>query len=346
MRLPKVCSSAKILGGNIFLGIPLAGFEDVIARATEKHETATLEIRQQIYSSARTALAGMLAKSGNLSQENIDQQQQKLETAIIKTEARYDMVAEEEHIEAAPEYYAETEEPYYELPGEYVSQYPAKAESRLHPFAMFLFVTIIIAAVGIAVWLIYDQQLATPPSSRDNSVPNPPRILAGEDSPDAGSTDQQSDPIVVFRPDDPTGLIADGAIVATLAKDSDGTFVRLSGESAEPDNFVSIVIDPGVMETMAGKKAVFDLKIKSGEGTSSTGNGHQFVLTCQFRELGSCGRKRFTANSFSESFVFETDLGEGPVSGKEKDGLLMIAIDVSGTGRALDIYSVRVTIDE
>ncbi len=324
--------------------IPLAGFEDVIARAIEKHETATPEVRQQIYSSARTALAGMLVKSGNLSQENIDQQQQKLETAIINTEARYDLVAEEGFVEIVPENYPEIGERYYEIPPEYDDQLAVSVESRRHPFAMILSTTIILAAVGIAVWLIYDQQLAKPPSSRDNSVPNPPRILAEEESQDAGSTDRQGDPIVVFRPDDPTGLIADGAIVATLAKDGDGAFVRLSDESTSPGSYVSVVVDPGIMETMAGKKAIFDLKIKSGEDTSSNGDDHQFVVTCQFRELGDCGRKRFTANSFSESFVFETDMGEGPVSGEDKNGLLMIAIDVSGSGRVLDIYSVRVTI--
>ncbi len=326
----------------------MAGFEDVIERALAKHENATPELRLQVYASARSALVGMLSKSENLSNEHIEAQQQRLETAIINIESRYEILSSP--AEVSPELNVDDqfheEIPVIE-PDQRFDDYPATAQqpidpellepasSRRHPFAIILLVTIILAAIGAGVWWVYDRQLFMPVAMRDNSVPNPPRVLVSENSPD----DAAVAAIDVFKPDDPTGLVAGATITATLDNDAAGDFVRLAGTAGNPEGFAEIIVDPGVMETMAGKKASFNLKVKSGDG-----EGHQFVITCQFRELGDCGRKRFTASLHSESFVFETTLKEGVASGDEKSGSMRIVIDNSGTGKALDIYSVQMTI--
>ena len=67
----------------------MAGFEDLIRGALIKQGTTTPESRQQVYNSARQALARMTADSGTLDPGVIQAQRDKLEKAIAEIEQSY-----------------------------------------------------------------------------------------------------------------------------------------------------------------------------------------------------------------------------------------------------------------
>ena len=265
----------------------MAGFEEVIQRAIEKQQPASTIMREQVYNSARTTLANMLAKAGNLSPENILEQQQHLETAIAKIELSHKPIEQITNAnDTAPN----------------VRHEEAPSGSRLEtkpmifwrrPFSMLLFGTIILAAIGISAWWVYDQELIRPAEMRDNSVPNPPIILADESSTE--TIKNSSGWLTVFDPADPTGLITPSASTAVLGKDEGGSFIRLKTTNSDLQRSFQLVVEPGILEASFGKIVVFEIKAKS-----SNSDNQQFVITCQFGSLGDCGRKKFCDKTNSQ----------------------------------------------
>jgi len=332
----------------------LAGFEDVIQRALDKQGASSAAIREQVYNSARSTLAGMLTSSDDLQPENIRDQQQRLEQAIADIEARHiarDPVIPEvapeggtpESEEAAPGYVAPPPvqvQPVFSGP-DFSENEPPAARSIImrRPFAVLLLATIVLVAVAMGTWWVYDQDLTQPAAMRDNSVPNPPQILAAESSPQDEPVLINGEWLNVFEPGDPRGLSTRPVTTAELGKDNDGEFVRLAGRANDHANDVILTVEPGIMEAMSGKTVTFELKTKSGDGADL-----QFVVTCQFNSSGDCGRKRFTAAKLTESFVFNVQIPKGAAADRNKSGSISLIADISGQGRPLDLYLFRINV--
>ncbi len=336
-------------------------------------------MRERVYNSARNALAGMLSRSDNLTPEAIYVQQQRLETAILEIEARYSAplpVAGEpavaEPVLADPPAPVEGQPPdvamdqgderafqpepgpadvYAEPEPDYAGQamapnmdIPLRPRRRI--FSKLLMASIVVAAFGMVGWWAYEQNLFTTPEQRDTSVPNPPKVIESEDfssEPASGSNakgENREQWITVYEPNDPEGIITNGIITAELMSDGDGPYIRLKAPSGADGVGVKFKVEPGVMESLRSRNATFELKVKS-----ATGKDHQFAVTCQLKQLGNCGRKRFSAGSQVGSFVFKVRLKDHVVSGTEKSGLLSINTDISGSGKALDIYMIRVSTE-
>ena len=307
----------------------MAGFEEVIQRAIEKQQPASTIVREQIYNSARATLANMLTKADNLTPENILEQQQYLETAIAKIEFSHRPI---EQIASA------------NVTAPDVNHEEAPSSSKLEtkpmifwrrPFSMLLFGAIILAAIGISAWWIYDQELTRPAEMRDNSVPNPPIILADESS--VETTKDSSDWLTVFDPGDPTGLITPSASTAVLGKDGGGSFIRLKTTNGDLQRSFQLVVEPGILEATFGKIVVFEIRAKS-----SNSDNQQFVITCQFGSLGDCGRQSFMTERIPKTFKFEKDFSASASIGSTKRGTISILVDLSGRGIPLDVYSIKV----
>ncbi len=308
----------------------MAGFENVIVRALEKHHPTTPEVREQIYNSSRKALAGLLARTENLDDGAAQEQLQRLEEAIVAIEQQYLLPQQHEDLQP-PDYSAAPQN--FDI-GEPQPMYHAgegEATGR-HPFARVLLMSIAVAALAMAGWWIYSQELLKSPSSRDNSVPNPEKVLTEEQS--TASAAKANDWITVFDPADVRGLIAIGGATAELGKDTSGPYARLK---VAGDGDAAIAVEPGVLEAIRGKKATFDITVKSADGQDQ-----QFVVTCKFKTMGNCGRKRFTATQLVESFIFELVIADKAPQIEDRSATLSLTTDVTGNGRSLDVYSVRV----
>lgn len=313
----------------------MAGFEDVILRALEKQQPASADQRGQIYDSARDTLAKMLEKSENLNPENIFDQQQRLEAAIITIEQAY-LAVQSKNI-AASEIIANDSDivPDVDVPDNVNDTDNKVSILRRRPFALMLLGTIVLVAIGMSAWWIYDQKLIMPAEMRDNSVPNPPKILAGESS---GFADEAGW-ITIFEPEDPTGLVAPAASTAELGEDSNGSYVRLSSGKGELQRGFQMVVDFGILETLIGKTAIFEVTAKS-----SNSDNQQFVVTCQFGSLGNCGSNRFAVGRAITIFTFEMQFDATTASRSAKSAVLSLLADLTGQGMPLDIYRVRVQV--
>ncbi len=315
----------------------MAGFEDVIQRALEKQDSGSVLVRQQIYDSARKTLAKMLNSAGNLSPENIRDQQQRLEIAIAEIESRY-ITPDTVYPEVNP---VMVEPPPVQGPAGYndAAQSEKRSIFKRRPFAILLLSTTIIVAAAMGTWWIYDQDLARPAAMRDNSVPNPPRILKAESSAPDGSELVDGEWLTIFEPGDPRELSTQAASTAELGEDGAGKYVRLAAQGGVTSNSAIVTVEPGLMEAMHGKTATFELKTKSGDGADL-----QFVITCQFNSSGDCGRKRFTTGKLAESFVFNVKIIRGNAEDENKSGSISIVADISGQGRPLDLYLLRISV--
>jgi hypothetical protein len=309
----------------------LAGFEEIIQRAIDKQQPASLEVREQVYNSARSTLANMLSKTDDITPENIFEQQQRLETAIANIELSHSPAEQEVPANIVPPYVSHEE-----------ASSAAEPESRpmifwRRPFAMLLLGTIVLTAIGIGAWWVYDQELTKPAGSRDNSVPNPPKILSDESAGANDSNQGNSSWLTIFHPADPTGLITPTTSTAVLGKDENGSFVRLKSTKGDLQRSFQLVVEPGVMEVMLNKTAVFEVTAKSGNQDSQ-----QFVITCQFGSLGDCGRQSFMTEPKPKIFSFEKNFASISSNGSTKSGTISILVDLSSQGVPLDIYLIRV----
>ncbi len=346
----------------------MAGFEDVILRALEKHQPASANKRERVYNSARATLANMLNNAGSLSPENIATQQQLLEDAISSIEAEHNKVeipqsyspavapsspvvappspavAPPSPVVAPPSPVVAPSSPAVAPPVEVVDHPEKLAKPRpksfwRRPFALLLIGTIVFAAVGIGAWWVYDQDLTMPAEMRDNSVPNPPKLLKAESSSPDEEILEGGEWVTIFETDDPIGLITPAASTAILSKDASGAFVTLKSASGDLQRSFKFVIEPGIIEAILGKMAVFELIVKSG-----TLDNQQFIVTCQFGTLGNCGRNRFTIGRKPKTLTFKKDFSELESKTSQKSAAISLIVDISGRGAPLDVYGLRVNI--
>lgn len=201
----------------------------------------------------------------------------------------------------------------------------------------FLVVTLVVALV-IGGWFASD--LLSP--RQGGSVPNPPVSLEDEDfqpdgAPPTGLLEDDSDRewITLFSPDDPTSVNAPGGTVAEVVQDDEGPLMRI--RSTSNGAAVAFDVGPGALEQIAGRSAVFSIGARAEEGQET-----QISISCDFGALGDCGRRRYLVGYERGDYLFEVELPRGTVTGP---GIIAINPDVAGSGKALDIYDIRVSAE-
>ncbi|MEX0956934.1 MAG: hypothetical protein WDZ83_17185 [Rhizobiaceae bacterium] len=222
----------------------------------------------------------------------------------------------------------------------------ATAEDRLSPVdegedrkrrrpyaAMFVAVTLV-AALAIGGWWAVETGLFGRP---DGSVPNPPPQLEEEDfapgPPPTGpaNPDPPRDWITLFSPADISTVVTPSGASAEAMEDDAGPYLAIrSGSGGEA---VLFDIPADVLQQFAGGGAVFDVIARAEEGQET-----QISITCNFGELGDCGRKRYLVGYEKADYLFEIDLPRGSPGA---DGTIAIVSDVSNGGRALHVFEIR-----
>jgi hypothetical protein len=92
------------------------------------------------------------------------------------------------------------------------------------------------------------------------------------------------------------------------------------------------------LEQIAGKHAIFDIVASAEEGSET-----QISVSCNFGELGDCGRKRYAVGRELGEFLFEVEL---PNASPGAGGTIAISSDISNQGKAVDIHEIRVSVVE
>lgn len=161
----------------------------------------------------------------------------------------------------------------------------------------------------------------TPPQTGESAAPRVP-----------GTADTFADWTDVFTPADPTTISAPGDSRAEVMEEDGERFVRITaGASGSP---VLFDVGQGILEDVAGKRAVFNIVARAREGAET-----QISVDCTLGELGDCGRKRYVVGAARDEYMFEIDLPARPAG---SGGTIAINPDVEGGGKAIDIYAIRV----
>jgi hypothetical protein len=207
--------------------------------------------------------------------------------------------------------------------------------------AMFVTVTLLCAA-AIGGWWAYDLGLLKLPAA---PPPAPPQIVEedfdpAEETPlqpgEPGGTQELRNWITVFSPDDASAVNAPSGATAEVSEDESGQFIRI--RSGTTGAAVVFDVGQGILEQIVGKRAVFDISARAEDGTQT-----QISISCDFGELGDCGRQRYAVGYERGEYLFDVQLpGNRPGAG----GSIAVNSDFSNEGKAVDIYEIRVSVVE
>ncbi|WP_054312403.1 hypothetical protein [Mesorhizobium sp. 1M-11] len=211
---------------------------------------------------------------------------------------------------------------------------------RLPLTAIFFGVTIL-ALVGIGLWWAIQsnafktlEQLGqspaqTPTVSDEDYQPEGAPKLSGDDT-------QNRNWINVFSPESPAQVATPSDAKAEVMKDESGAFIRVT--SGASGSAVSFDVGQGILEQIAGKKAVFDIIARAEDGKET-----QMSVDCNFGELGDCGRKRYVVGNERNEYLFDVQLPSGRPGSA---GTIAINSDFDKQGKSVDIYEIRVSVTE
>lgn len=328
----------------------LDAIEKAIRNAFEKGDPTQRAFREKVYRSAFAALERALQANPNVTVENAIRRRDALSSTISQIESEYlpavpaVEAADAEASEAGstfepvigpddrepPRYGADDDDEAVEPPSD-----PGERRDRgggwLRPVAGLA--ALVLLALG-AWWLLG----SGPPTASDR--PAPPQTAENGDTtetqaepPRAVGTDGLEDWISVFDPADPTTVTAPGDSRAEITEEDGERFMRISsGSSGSP---VLFDVGQGVLEQVAGRRAVFGIVAQAQEGSET-----QISVDCSLAELGDCGRKRYAVGVTREEFLFEMDL---PAVNPGAGGTIAINPDIENGGRPVDIFAIRVS---
>ncbi|PYB77665.1 hypothetical protein [Rhizobium wuzhouense] len=215
--------------------------------------------------------------------------------------------------------------------------------------ARLMIFTIFLATLGIGAWWVYSSGLLLTAAERDTSVPNPPPRAEEEDftgnqapvetpkGPQAidtrgGFTD---DWISVFTPDQVSALHPRANATVDMVTASDGTAARIVSRSGDAAGAIEITVPAEVLQELAGRTSTIALTVQSPDD-----NPVQMSVECDFPRMGDCPRHRFTVNPQKLDALFRVTFDSGMAP--STPGRLIVNADLSGKGRGVNLYAVRV----
>ena len=200
---------------------------------------------------------------------------------------------------------------------------------RKLPWGLIGGLFILLIVVVLAIWTAAELGFLGRPSNTASPADG------GQNAGTPGMDQQRSleDWIVVFSPNDPTTARAPSGAQAEVAGEGETQVMRISSGTSGAG--VAFDIGVGVLERIAGRRAIFDIVAQTGEGPET-----QMSVSCNLGELGECGRNRYQVGKQQAEFLFEVDIPDGAPS---SPGAIVVIPDVDNGGKAVEILEIRVT---
>ena len=214
---------------------------------------------------------------------------------------------------------------------------------RRRPYAYAFILATLLAAIGMGGWWAYRTGLLQTPAERDTAVPNPPQTVTEEDfvpeneaaAIGPAQSEAGRDWITVFSPNDATQVSAPTDASAEVVEGEAGKALRI--RSGASGSAVVFDVGQGILEQVAGKRAIFEIIARSGDESGST----EMSVDCNFGELGGCDRKRYAVGRERAEYLFEVDFPQiNPGAG----GTIAINSDFAKQGKSADIFEIRVSV--
>lgn len=219
------------------------------------------------------------------------------------------------------------------------------ADRRRGPWATLIIILVLLAIVAGGGWWAWKEGWLALPGGQGTTTPAPP-VTGGESydpeeepigAPALPGEADSRDWVSVFTPADAARVSAPADTKAEVMQDDSGSYMRI--RSSASGSAIIFDVGQGILERLAGKRAAFDIVARATEEGGET----QISVTCNFGELGGCGRKRYAVGITKSDYLFEIDL---PAKSPGAGGTIAINTDIDGGGKAIDIYEIRVAVSE
>jgi hypothetical protein len=218
-----------------------------------------------------------------------------------------------------------------------------KRRRKRSRFLSFTMVVVTLAAgVGAAAWWVQTNDLLKSAAERDTNVSNPPASVASEDFDGSAGLRtlgaQQGftgDWVEVFTPASTASVATGTSAKAEPLDDEGGRRIQLTSSAAGAEGDITIEIPAAVLAQLSGKTSTLALTVQAQPGKTT-----EFAVECNFSSLGECGRHRFTVHDERLDMLFKItfDRSLAPSS----PGQIVINSDISGEGKSLSLYAIRV----
>jgi hypothetical protein len=215
-----------------------------------------------------------------------------------------------------------------------------RKRSRFLSFTMV--VVTLVAAAGAAAWWVQTNDLLKSAAERDTNVANPPASVASEDFDGAAGLQtlgaQQGftgDWVEVFAPANTSAIAAGARAKAEPVDDDGGKRIQLTSSVAETEGDITIEIPATVLAQLSGKTSTMALTVQAQPGKTT-----EFAVECNFSSLGECGRHRFTVHDERLDMLFKISFDRSLAPNSA--GRIVINSDISGEGKSLNLYAIRV----
>ncbi|OQM73683.1 hypothetical protein [Manganibacter manganicus] len=214
-----------------------------------------------------------------------------------------------------------------------------RMQRRRFPLGALIAALVVLAVIGGGFWWLKQSGLLRGDEASSSSAqvteqgedytPQQPTALP---DPDDASDDREW--ITVFTPSNPASVSAPADAKVEAMKDDTGSFLRI--RSGASGSSVAFDVGQGVLDELAGKHAVFVIVARAQEGQET-----QMSVSCNFGDLGDCGRKRYTVANTRNEYLFDVTF---PGNQPGAAGTISIDPDFDNKGKAVDIYEIRVAV--
>lgn len=352
----------------------MEAIEQAIRNALAKADARNPAIRQKIYESAWGAHERSLAANGALEESQRDDRREMLKAAITRIEDEVqatgaitpppapEPVAEpreamfvanparqhgvDERIEPSidmdpPEVEGPalaSEEPSSDnyRPGKTRRKVRRDAERRKASGFSKALILLALLAVAIGLfWVVASGIIKPVPNMGASNTTSAPASSNSQEPMKEGQMSATGNWIEVFNPADMSQVALEGRATATIAGDQLEKFVRI--QSPEDADTISFKVGQGVLDQLAGKTAVFDIIAKTDDGKNS-----QIAVSCDFGNLGDCGRKRFDVSDASKEYLVQVQFPQG--NAPAEGGVIKLNSDVTQSGKSVNIIAIRAQV--
>ncbi len=328
----------------------LESIERAIRNALTKADATDSEIRQRIYASAWQAHERALSQNTQLNETARNQRREQLTNSIRQIEHEYatQQTSSSQHpVNSAPESNQSDLSGSLDrvAPSRKIVQHddgmadfgqtperiqkskstPSKRRSKFKRLAVPL---ISLAAFGIIGISIYNSlsDLSFSPTGNNHSSLNTGPFKEGENPDDAKW-------ITIFTPKDATRISLSGTATAEITRVEGVDYLRIKSPTVQ--DTIRFDVGEGILNQLVNTTATFDIVARSSEGKPV-----QMSVTCDFGEMGDCQRRRYDVTGSQSDFLFDVKFDTHKKT--QKSGIISVTSDLNGTGRAVDIFAIRV----
>jgi hypothetical protein len=203
---------------------------------------------------------------------------------------------------------------------------------RRRPIAMMFIAAIVLAAIAIGGWWAVQVGLLSNSEPADPAASPETESESFTPEPESGAVASgPRDWVTIFDMSDTSGVVAPAGATIEAVEDEDGTYLAI--RSGVQGAAILFNVPEALLRGLAGNTVVFDIEARSEEGRET-----QISISCNFGELGDCGRKRYLVGYERSDYLFDVEM---PAGAPGADGAIAIVSDVENEGKALHIFEIR-----